>query len=720
MSPSSSIKSFFNLHSTTSTFQAPPPRASTEATTSPSADPPISHPSDVSLSTEDDFESESLDGFIVDENAFDTDSEPEPMPDTPHDPLPWTDDSAYTSNAIFVACIHHIIIGLIRLAHEQVFFMKTDVKNYLATCDSTGLARFIASYVPSQVQDALSGDTWSWKDLMWGPSTWNTITKGIYFLVGVPVLSSFSDLKETVNYVGSACGRDGLVGRVKKDHMSQHHRLKEISKLLYRYIEGLEDDSKREISACSLAMFTGLTSDLLRSRGFPTDEVFYDIIETTFIILLGTMSLKWNLHEVQAYTALCPPGFVCRDTGIMPVNRMIPTQQYIFSKNRGEPSEERLWERDIIRSEHQATQARYDSGYSHHEIQKMDYEGVGDALEWRKLTQGTTTLTATPDGLLARIWFGFTLFLPVPAKLLQRLGVHITDDIHVNWNISDEESKFSWIQEAITDREITKAKRLSVQLSGTNSTGDTWSFYLRRPYTATDWGQRRSTSNHTGVAKSLSMLEAMLGIRKLPVPWTRVLLSQADQHTGSSDERETSPPEIFDLTGLDSSIKNSFDGLRINDVDLASTLPLPSCTCGNLLWKCELHTQSTVVVASAAVKHHLAHPFKWHIIVGMLLLGGKQMNEEDLCAACVERWPAVYSRLEGKHKTGWEMSLRRTLVAYSSDFEKVGKSNRSFKEKGKLDLWHTVGDESVFRRAADSGGDPRKMDEHFSKKQRTS
>jgi len=193
---------------------------------------------------------------------------------------------------------------------------------------------------------------------------------GVYFLAGI--VQDIHSIHGPVGYVGQGTGIGGLEGRCQ-DHHDLKSRLRDLrrsnGKFLYKYTEGLADGEKRIIRICAIAIFNALPADS------PPMDIFYDLVEAVFVILLGTMSETRNVHEFVQYKALRPLNFTCQNSFI-PTNKIVPAQTHLNQPTIAKDSTE-------FQELQLATTARYDCGFRHQEVVHIDFVGLGK-VEFRR------------------------------------------------------------------------------------------------------------------------------------------------------------------------------------------------------------------------------------------------------------------------------------------------------------------------------------------------
>lgn len=430
--------------------------------------------------------------------------------------------------------------------------MKRSIKTHLQKCDQVDLLSLILSFVPDVVQSALNEATWCLADLMYNTSSYMTSRKGIYFGAATDTNAAFP----VAGYVGTSLGMNGIMGRVK-NHTSQKYRLRDLAsnrpKLLYKYVEGWID-TRRTLSFISLAyfQFTGLTSDF-------ESQVLSDIVELMFMVLLDVLEIgdTDNWYQTKVYADLRPNTFRCRDQ-ILPTNRISPCQAFA-----------------ITRKANVIPEVIDQSCYTHQKIVAVKF---GDVLDrpWKT----------------AYFFFSDILRIPVALKVLQRFRVQEDQMVTVRFDLWEGGVPHPnrWIQEQVDDPESKEAYSLGIEVSGSYGEAQTpFSFWLRRNTDGEDWSSERLTSNHSGIAVAMSIIESLQDQRRLPVPRNRVKVCgndpvKAEYHpcddlTGTSDYEARATYRARDYTSVTNGTMVHMDKTFEEELGRLCVCDLPQYDC---------------------------------------------------------------------------------------------------------------------------------------------
>jgi hypothetical protein len=524
-------------------------------------------------------------------------------------------------------------------------------------------------------------DDWSLNDVLMAGHTRETNLIGCYFAVARN--TDLSLYAPASIYVGVGMGEGGIGGRTAS-HLSTYYRAHHESKCFYSWIAGKIDDVPRsDIQIVGLCV-VGTHENAMR----PAFGVIGDIIEASFCIMLRALPKGVSdRHEWDKYTAMCPEDFRCVDP-VIGTNMICPTQTFFVRKNASirqngivelKPAKTSLKQAtvlpDYLSTFQMGVAKRYNCGLSYEE---------SPALCIQKNSKGRGNAHIS-------IWFDDQCKIGMPTDVLRFLRVTELTSLSVKWEISDigTRHQYAFLQDEANDPELEEARRLGINVSGVNDKCQFFSFWLRRFSQGHDVSPTRPTTNHHGIAKCLSIMEAMQGIYEDPVPPNRHCLSK-------SDARE---PETFDkpeLIGAKevASLGIPFTALVVDDIKYGESFPAPTvCTCDIDLYECVAYDHDNAVSEAKQVVDdedlftdsdgfHLGGRAKRLVdnsecplyslknLIGMAILDiGAPATYQQVIDQIASSW-SYYKPNDTHERTSWEGEIRVNLTRTNSVFVK--------------------------------------------------
>ncbi|THV55268.1 hypothetical protein BGAL_0011g00470 [Botrytis galanthina] len=486
---------------------------------------------------------------------------------------------------VFENRITHVLESLAAVAKQRVPWMSAKVRIFLTGVnDLKVLTKVITKWVPVQVQEILSANAWAVDDVLKAGLTCQTTLGGCYLMVAkANDSSSKKAAKPIVIYVGVGMSSGGLKSRAR-NHFNPRYRKYNGNKKFYRYIAGEVDGTARSELAIKALCVLSSRADAEK----PAFGVISELIEACFCIILGALPEEndvSHVHEFVKYRNMCPENFSCADS-VIGANRISPTESI------------RLHIKGSGRQNGVSPEVKGIDDKSPLAIAAMKRYNCGNSYE-----ESVSPMIARRPGVKEAnlfIYFDNGCKIGLPVDLLRYLRVTEEIELTIVWEICDAGSRhqFSYLQEEVDDAELEDAYRLGINVQGVNENGQFFSFWVKRSSQGRDWSDQRNTVNHGGIAKCLSIIEAMEGRMQYPISFNRVPLK-------TTDERETTEFDIPVLVGGFRTTPASsphFTNLIIDDVVHGQSFAAAEvCTCDIEYYKCVAYKHDNAVGLREAV-----------------------------------------------------------------------------------------------------------------------
>ncbi|CCD54516.1 hypothetical protein BofuT4_P125640.1 [Botrytis cinerea T4] len=445
--------------------------------------------------------------------------------------------------------IAHILESLVAIAKQRVPWMSAIVRIFLTGVkDLKVLTKIITKWVPAQVQEILSANYWVVDDILKEGLSCGTTLGGCYLMVAKAIDPSPKKVaKPMAIYVGVGTSSSGLKGRARK-HFNPRYRKYNGSKKFCRYIAGAVDGTDRENLAITALCVLSSRADTEK----PTFGVISDLIEACFCILLGSLPEENDVphvHEFVKYRNMCPENIFCADS-VIGANRISLTESI------------RLHTQGSGRQNGVAQEAKGLDDKSPLVIAAMKRYNCGNRYE-ESVSPNITRRSGVKEASIFA-YFGNECKIGLPMDLFRYLRVTEEIELTIVWEINDVGSRhqFLYLQQEVIDAELEGAHRLGINVQGVNENGQFFSFWVKRSSQGRDWSDQRKTVNHGGIAKYLSIMEAMDGRMQYPIPPNRVPLK-------TTDERKLTEFDVPILVGglrTTPALNPHFTNLTIDDV----------------------------------------------------------------------------------------------------------------------------------------------------------
>ncbi|KAK6599152.1 hypothetical protein H4I96_08356 [Botrytis cinerea] len=434
--------------------------------------------------------------------------------------------------------IAHILESLVAIAKQRVPWMSAIVRIFLTGVkDLKVLTKIITKWVPAQVQEILSANYWVVDDILKEGLSCGTTLGGCYLMVAKAIdPSSKKVAKPMAIYVGVGTSSSGLKGRARK-HFNPRYRKYNGSKKFCRYIAGAVDGTDRANLAITALCVLSSRADTEK----PAFGVISDLIEACFCILLGSLPEENDVPHVHEFVKLHTQG-----SG---------RQNGVAQEAKGLDDKSPL----VI-----AAMKRYNCGNRYEE----------------SVSPNITRRSGVKEASIFA-YFGNECKIGLPMDLFRYLRVTEEIELTIVWEIND-----------------VGAHRLGINVQGVNENGQFFSFWVKRSSQGRDWSDQRKTVNHGGIAKYLSIMEAMDGRMQYPIPPNRVPLK-------TTDERKLTEFDVPILVGglrTTPALNPHFTNLTIDDVARGQSFAAAEvCTCDIEWYKCVAYKHDNAVGLQKAV-----------------------------------------------------------------------------------------------------------------------
>ncbi|KAM0133564.1 hypothetical protein ACHAO1_006222 [Botrytis cinerea] len=465
--------------------------------------------------------------------------------------------------------IAHILESLVAIAKQRVPWMSAIVRIFLTGVkDLKVLTKIITKWVPAQVQEILSANYWVVDDILKEGLSCGTTLGGCYLMVAKAIdPSSKKVAKPMAIYVGVGTSSSGLKGRARK-HFNPRYRKYNGSKKFCRYIAGAVDGTDRENLAITALCVLSSRADTEK----PAFGVISDLIEACFCILLGSLPEENDVphvHEFVKYRNMCPEDIFCADS-VIGANRISLTESI------------RLHTQGSGRQNGVAQEAKgLDDKYPL-VIAAMKRYNCGNRYE-----ESVSPNIARRSGVKEASIFAYfdnECKIGLPMDLLRYLRVTKEIELTIVWEINDVVSRhqFLYLQEEVIDAELEGAYRLGINVQGVNENGQFFSFWVKRSSQGRDWSDQRKTVNHGGIAKCMSIMEAIYGWEDAPTEFDVPILVGGLRTTPALN------PHFTNVTIDDVARGQSFAAAEV-------------CTCDIEWYKCVAYKHDNAVGLQKAV-----------------------------------------------------------------------------------------------------------------------
>ncbi|KAM0312786.1 hypothetical protein ACHAO8_006068 [Botrytis cinerea] len=465
--------------------------------------------------------------------------------------------------------IAHILESLVAIAKQRVPWMSAIVRIFLTGVkDLKVLTKIITKWVPAQVQEILSANYWVVDDILKEGLSCGTTLGGCYLMVAKAIDPSPKKVaKPMAIYVGVGTSSSGLKGRARK-HFNPRYRKYNGSKKFCRYIAGAVDGTDRENLAITALCVLSSRADTEK----PAFGVISDLIEACFCILLGSLPEENDVphvHEFVKYRNMCPEDIFCADS-VIGANRISLTESI------------RLHTQGSGRQNGVAQEAKgLDDKYPL-VIAAMKRYNCGNRYE-----ESVSPNIARRSGVKEASIFAYfdnECKIGLPMDLLRYLRVTKEIELTIVWEINDVVSRhqFLYLQEEVIDAELEGAYRLGINVQGVNENGQFFSFWVKRSSQGRDWSDQRKTVNHGGIAKCMSIMEAIYGWEDAPTEFDVPILVGGLRTTPALN------PHFTNVTIDDVARGQSFAAAEV-------------CTCDIEWYKCVAYKHENAVGLQKAV-----------------------------------------------------------------------------------------------------------------------